>query len=83
MPADSVHLAVSVGLADVDRAPVVAVRTIRWPENFASTISATVRRLARQDFDHASRIDEANYLHLFVGNERLAQRAGVRCTSMN
>lgn len=62
------HLAVSVGLADVDRAPVVAVRTIRWPEHFASAISATVRRLDLQDFDHASRIDEANYLYLFVGN---------------
>ncbi|MBU3060938.1 hypothetical protein KO481_05295 [Nocardia sp. NEAU-G5] len=77
------HLAVSVGLADVDRAPVVAVRTIRWPERFVSAISATVLRLTQQDFDHASRIDEANYLHLFVGNERLAQRAGMRCTSTN
>jgi len=38
------YLAVSVGLADVDRAPVVAVRTVRWPEHFASTIAATVRR---------------------------------------
>ncbi|MEC3953963.1 hypothetical protein VMT65_13080 [Nocardia sp. CDC153] len=75
------RLAVSVGLADVDRAPVVAVRTIRWPEHFASTISATVRRLARRSFDHAARIDEANYLHLFVGNERLPQRAQARCTS--
>lgn len=33
------------------------------------------------DVDRASRIDDANYLHMFVGNERLAQRAGMRCTS--
>ncbi|MEV6218588.1 hypothetical protein [Nocardia sp. NPDC051833] len=77
------HLPVLVGLADVDRSPVLAVRTVLWPEYFVSAIGATVLRLAEQAFDHDSRINEANYLYSFVGSERLVQRAGVRCRNTN
>jgi hypothetical protein len=68
-----------VGLADVDRTPVLAVRKVRWPEHFASTVRMTLARLAGQPYDDAMRVNECNDLHLFVGSERLARRAGVRC----
>ncbi|MFI5781249.1 hypothetical protein [Nocardia sp. NPDC051570] len=77
------HLTLPVGLADIDRSPVLAVRTIRWPEYFISAIHATVHRLAAQPLDADRRINEANYLHRFVGSERMARQAGVRCRDTN
>jgi hypothetical protein len=77
------HLTVQIGLAGIDRTPVLAVRTVQWPEHFTSVIGATIRRLAEQPFDPASTRDEAISLHCFVGVERLVQRANIRCRSSN
>lgn len=71
---------VAVGLAGAEQ-PVTAVRMVRWPEYFASAVAATVTRLAAQSLDTEATVDEANDLYLYVGAERLAQRAGVRCRS--
>ncbi|MEU2253425.1 hypothetical protein ABZ540_09640 [Nocardia xishanensis] len=76
-------LALYLSLAEADSTPVLAVRTVQWPEHFVSAVRATLTRLAAQPKDDAVRIDENNGLHLFVGSERLAHRAGVRCRSTN
>ncbi len=68
------HLPVAIGLADGE-APVLAVRTVAWPEHFASTVHATVRRLAAQRYDPDNTVNESNCLYLDVGAERLVQRA--------
>jgi len=71
------HLRVAVGLAEID-GPVLATRTVTWPDDFAAAISATVTRLVGQSFDSDAAADEANFLYVFEGAERLAQRAKVR-----
>ncbi|MEU8899391.1 hypothetical protein [Nocardia sp. NPDC048505] len=68
-----------LGLAEVDATPVLAVRTVRWPEHFVSALRATIDRLVQQQSEKDIRIDENNDFHLFVGSERIARRAGVRC----
>ncbi|MEV0335627.1 hypothetical protein [Nocardia sp. NPDC050717] len=72
-------LAVSLGLADVDRTPVLAVRTAEWPEHFVGAVRATLARLVARPVDSAQLVDESNDLHLSVGSERIARRAGVQC----
>ncbi|GEM30509.1 hypothetical protein NN3_15160 [Nocardia neocaledoniensis NBRC 108232] len=72
-------LSVTLGLAEVDRTPVLAVRTAEWPEHFVGAVRATLARLAAQSVDSALLVGECDDLHLFVGSERIAQRAGVRC----
>ncbi|SEA30493.1 MULTISPECIES: hypothetical protein [unclassified Mycobacterium] len=68
---------IAVGLAEID-GPVLATRTVTWPDDFAAVVAATVTRLAGQSFDSDAAADEANLLYVFEGAERLAQRAKVR-----
>ncbi|WP_280302415.1 hypothetical protein [Nocardia neocaledoniensis] len=72
-------LTVTLGLADVDSTPVLAVRAAEWPEHFVGAVRATLARLVAQSVDSAMLVGESNDLHLFVGSERIARRAGVRC----
>ena len=67
-------LPVVVGPADCE-SPVLAVRTVEWPEHFVSAVGATVRRLAAQPFDAEMTVNESNCLYLDGGAERLAKRA--------
>ncbi|WP_067545036.1 hypothetical protein [Nocardia crassostreae] len=71
----------SFGLAEADRTTVLAVRKVQWPEHFVTAVRATVARLVAESSDKTVRIDENNEFHLFVGSERIARRAGVRCHS--
>jgi hypothetical protein len=69
------RLPFSVGLAEHGEAPVLAIRTVEWPEHFAATVGATVRRLVAQPYDAENTINESNCLYLYVGAEKLVQRA--------
>lgn len=74
------RLRVAVGLADGE-SPVLAVRTVTWPQFFVSAVAATVQRLAAQPLEPGETTNESNFLYVFVGPEQLAQRAEARSSS--
>jgi hypothetical protein len=67
-------LPIVIGLADCE-SPVLAVRTVQWPEHFVDTVGATARRLTAQPFDAEMTVNEYNCLYLDGGADRLVQRA--------
>jgi hypothetical protein len=69
------RLPVAIGFAGGGDDPVLAVRTLHWPEHFVSTVAATVRRLLARRFDAAQTRNESNCLYLYVRDEKLVERA--------